>query len=223
MKCHVLAGLSHIYSYLQLFIEWHPGVITHGNKSVFFSRLVIGEAWWEISTEKCVSMVQIQWWLYVDICCKGNSSPWFSLFVIYQANNQTSRYEVWWSQGWCWHWLAGRPWLDYAGLIFWTSKPWILASEASNPSGVLITFVDFEWFWFPEGTCFAHCACHPFSWCVCCNISPGAPRSIFMVLWSWWSREVCPLPWYLLLSGLVAWRWPKGPRLSNPMARVEYF
>ena len=193
----------------------------------FFRGWWIGEAWWEISTEKCVSMVQTQWWLYVDICCKGNSSPWFSLFVIYQANNQTSRYEVWWSQGWCWHWLAGRPGLDYAGLIFWTSKPWILASEgALNPSGVLITFFlilnDFD-FRKELVLRIAHVIHFPG---VFASIFHPGKRSLE------WSCDPDDPERFAPCRGTSCCRdlWlgddqrdPDIPRLSNPMARVEYF
>lgn len=110
--------------------------------------------------------------------------------------------------------LAGRPWLDYAGLIFWTSKPWILASEgASNPSGVLITFFFWIWMILISGRNL-FCALRMSSIFLVCLLQyfTRGPAVVGMVLWSWWSREVCPLPWYLLLSGLVAWRWPKGPR-----------
>lgn len=107
-----------------------------------------------------------------------------------------------------WKTRAGLCWIDFLNLEALNPCFWGGLEPIRSTNHVLF---DFEWFWFPEGTCFAHCACHPFSWCVCFNISPGE-AVVGMVLWSWWSREVCPLPWYLLLSGLVAWRWPKGPR-----------
>lgn len=155
---------------------------------VFLRGWWIGEAWWEISTGKCVSMVQIQWWLSVDICCKGLRATaghgslclWFTKLIIKHLG--TKCIEVWWSQGWYWHWLEdpGLCWIDFLNLdalnpCFWGLEP------IRSTNHVLF---DFEWCWFPEGTCFALFAhvIH-FPGVFASKKNTRGPAVVWMVLW----------------------------------------